>query len=88
MLLQYHLREGAQLHCSEREEVDTHAIVTINVLDTFMTYCERKHIEFDRNWLLTESYGQLVLLSFVITDFTLATYQRRSLQRPLKEISS
>ena len=53
-----------------------------------MTYCERKHIEFDRNWLLTESYGQLVLLSFVITDFTLATYQRRSLQRPLKEISS
>ncbi len=35
-----------------------------------------------------ESYGQLVLLGFAITDFTPAAYQRCSLQRSLKEVSS
>ena len=35
-----------------------------------------------------ESYGQLVLLGFDITAFTPTAYQRRSLQRPLKETSS
>ena len=32
--------------------------------------------------------GQLVLLSFDVTAFTPAAYQRSSLLRPLKEISS
>ena len=33
-------------------------------------------------------FGQLVLLGFAITGFTPAAYQRSSLLRPLKEISS
>ena len=33
-------------------------------------------------------YGQLVLLGYDITAFTPATYQRPSLERPLKEILS
>ena len=35
-----------------------------------------------------QSHGQLVLLGFDVTVFTPAAYQRRSLQRPLREISS
>ena len=31
-------------------------------------------------------YGQLVLLGFGVATFTPATYQRPSLERPLKEI--
>ena len=33
-----------------------------------------------------EKFGQLVLLGFDVTTFTPAAYQRRSLQRPSKEI--
>ena len=33
-----------------------------------------------------EKFGQLVLLGFDVTAFTPAAYQRRSLQRPSKEI--
>ena len=33
-------------------------------------------------------YGQLVLLGFDVTAFTPAAYQRSSLLRPLKQISS
>ena len=35
---------------------------------------------------LKEKFGQLVLLGFDVTAFTPAAYQRRSLQRPSKEI--
>ncbi len=35
-----------------------------------------------------EAFGLLVLLSFAISDFTPAAYQRCSLQRPLMEVSS
>jgi len=35
-----------------------------------------------------KAFGRLVLLGSDIAVFTPATYQRRSLQRPLKEISS
>ena len=35
-----------------------------------------------------QSHGQLVLLGFGVATFTPAAYQRRSLQRPLREISS
>ena len=35
-----------------------------------------------------ESFGQLVPLGFDITAFTPVAYQRRRLQRPLKETSS
>jgi len=35
-----------------------------------------------------KAYGLLVLLSFVISNFTLATYLRGHLPRPLKEVSS
>ena len=33
-----------------------------------------------------EKFGQLVLLGFDVTTFTPAAYQRRSLQRPSREI--
>ena len=36
----------------------------------------------------TESYGQLVLLGFDVTAFTPTAYQRGSLPRSLKEVSS
>ena len=35
-----------------------------------------------------KAYGQLVLLGFVVTNFTPIAYQRRSLRRPLKVNSS
>jgi hypothetical protein len=35
-----------------------------------------------------KAYGQLVLLGFDVTAFRPAAYQRPSLERPLKEISS
>ena len=37
---------------------------------------------------LVESFGQLVMLSFAISDFTLASYQRPHLEQPSMEISS
>ena len=44
--------------------------------------------KYDSKRLTTslEAFGQLVLLGFDVTTFTPAAYQRRSLQRPLKEI--
>jgi hypothetical protein len=35
-----------------------------------------------------ESFGRLVLLGFDVTTFTPVTYQRSSLLRPYKEVSS
>ena len=35
-----------------------------------------------------KAYGQLVLLGFIVTNFTPIAYQRRSLRRPLKVNSS
>ena len=37
---------------------------------------------------MEKSFGQLVLLGYDITAFTPVAYQRRHLQRPLKEVSS
>ena len=37
---------------------------------------------------IAKVHGQLVLLGFDVTAFTPTAYQRRSLQRPLREISS
>ena len=41
---------------------------------------------FSQVLLHKEKFGQLVLLGFDVTAFTPAAYQRRSLQRPSKEI--
>ena len=41
---------------------------------------------FHKSFRLKEKFGQLVLLGFDVTTFTPAAYQRRSLQRPSKEI--
>ena len=41
---------------------------------------------FRKSFGLKEKFGQLVLLGFDVTAFTPAAYQRRSLQRPSKEI--
>jgi hypothetical protein len=35
-----------------------------------------------------KAYGQLVLLDFVVANFTSVAYQRSGLLRPLKEYSS
>ena len=49
---------------------------------------EASFFDYQEKNLERKSIGQLVLLGFDVTAFTPATYQRRSLQRPLKEISS
>jgi hypothetical protein len=38
--------------------------------------------------VVEESFGQLVLLGYDVTTFTPVTYQRGSLPRPSKEVSS
>ncbi len=66
------------------------AIVTLSLLPTlagqyFLRLIVMRDNKKVQQWKV---YGQLVLLGYDITAFTPATYQRPSLERPLKEILS
>ena len=53
-----------------------------------MTFSKAFILTKTRKHFYLKVYGQLVLLGFDVTAFTPAAYQRSSLLRPLKEISS
>ena len=54
----------------------------------FLKAYQKKKIINNQKASRKKVHGQLVLLSFDITAFTLAAYRRPSLERPLREISS
>ena len=63
-----------------------HKLKTQSVQNSFSSFSERKVYNILKCHVTMKVYGQLVMLGFAVSSFTPASYQRRSLRRPSRNL--